>query len=86
MIFNLMVEIGDEITEKWKVPSEGCNENQDDKDFDTTRFGMGAIDRLLYCIGKEEILSVLLAAASKLLDNNNWRYKYSAIMALSQVG
>ena len=86
MIFCLMVEIGDEITEEWKVPSEGYNEDRDDKDFEKTRFGMKCIDRLIYSIGEEEILPILLATTSNLVANNDWRCKYSAVMALSQVG
>ena len=62
MIFFHMVEIDDEITEEWKNPPEGYNEDmEDDEDFETTRFGMGAIDRLIYVIGEEEMLPVLSA-------------------------
>lgn len=57
-----MVEIDDEITDEWKNPAEGYNEDmEDDADFETTRFGMGAIDRLIYVIGEEELLPVLSA-------------------------
>ena len=54
-----MVEIGDEITEEWKVPYEGYNEDLHDKDFKKTRFGMKCIDRLIYSIGEKEILPIL---------------------------
>jgi hypothetical protein len=47
---------------------------------------MGAIDRLIYVIGEEEILPILSATIEKLLTNADWRYKYTAVMALSQIG
>ncbi|CAM6006157.1 unnamed protein product [Sphagnum balticum] len=59
---------------------------EDDDDFETTRFGMGAIDRLIYTIGDEELLPILSATIEKLLAENDWRYKYTAVMALSQIG
>lgn len=52
MVFTHMVDISEEITDEWKVPPPGYNEDmEDDDDFETTRFGMGAIDRLIYVIG-----------------------------------
>ncbi len=59
---------------------------EDDEDFETTRFGMGAIDRLIYTIGEEEMLPILSATILQLLANQDWRYKYTAVMALSQIG
>ena len=52
MVFFHMIEISDEISEEWMTPKQGYNEQmEDDEDFETTRFGMGAIDRLIYTIG-----------------------------------
>jgi hypothetical protein len=52
MIFFHMVEIENEVSLTWMTPPEGYNEDmEDDEDFETTRFGMGAIDRLIYTIG-----------------------------------
>jgi hypothetical protein len=59
---------------------------EDDQDFETTRFGMGAIDRLIYSVGEEEIMSILSETIQTLLTQQDWRYKYTAVMALSQVG
>lgn len=48
-----MVDIEDEIQAEWMCPPEGYNEDaEDDQDFETTRFGMGAIDRLIYSVGE----------------------------------
>ncbi|MDD2840637.1 MAG: hypothetical protein PHY80_06030 [Rickettsiales bacterium] len=53
MIFHHMVEIENDISESWMCPPEGYNEDmEDDEDFETTRFGMGAIDRLIYSVGE----------------------------------
>ena len=82
-----MIEISDEIPSEWQTPPEGYNEDmEDDEDFETTRFGMGAIDRLIYVIGEEEMLPILSGTIEKLLQNPDWRYKYTAVMALSQIG
>lgn len=68
-------------------PPEGYNEDmEDDDDFETTRFGMGAIDRLIYSVGEQEIMGILSETIQSLLGNNDWRYKYTAVMALSQIG
>lgn len=87
MVFFHMIEISSDITEEWMRPEEGYNEDmEDDEDFETTRFGMGAIDRLIYTIGEQELLPILSATIEQLLGNEDWRYKYTAVMALSQIG
>lgn len=68
-------------------PKEGFNEDfEDDEDFQTTRFGMSSIDRLIGSVGSTEMLPVLSNIVQGLLTHNDWRYVYAAIMALSQVG
>ena len=47
---------------------------------------MGAIDRVIFSVGDKEVLPLLSAAIKELLTNPDWRYQYTAIMALSQVG
>lgn len=48
-----MVEIDEEIKDSWKCPPEGYNEDLvDDEDFEYTRFGMNAIDRIVASLGK----------------------------------
>jgi hypothetical protein len=87
MVFYHMIEISSEITEEWMRPKEGYNDDmEDDEDFETTRFGMGAIDRLIYTIGEEEMLPILSQTIELMLSNADWRYKYNAVMALSQIG
>lgn len=59
---------------------------EDDDDFETTRFGMSAIDRLIFAVGEEEMLPILSETIQKMLNQEDWRYKYTAVMALSQIG
>lgn len=47
---------------------------------------MAAIDRLIYAVGEAEIMPILSGVIQKLLVNPDWRYKYTAVMALSQIG
>lgn len=87
MIFVHMVDIDNEVSEEWKKPVEGYNDDmEDDEDFETTRFGMGAIDRIIFAVGDKEVLPILSEAIQVLLKNPDWRYQYTAVMALSQVG
>jgi hypothetical protein len=47
---------------------------------------MDAVDRLISCVGEQEILPVLWTTVQKMLVHQDWRYKYAAVMALSQIG
>ena len=54
MVFHHMVDIDKNIQQDWMCPQEGYNEDmEDEEDFETTRFGMRAIDRLIYSVGEE---------------------------------
>ncbi|CAD8128052.1 unnamed protein product [Paramecium sonneborni] len=87
MIFFHMIQISSTITDEWKRPPEGFNDDiEQDEDCETTRFGMSSIDRLIESLGKQEMLPVLNPIVSELLKHQDWRYKNAAIMALSQVG
>lgn len=87
MIFIHMIEINPEVSEEWKKPEEGYTDDmEDDEDFETTKFGMGAIDRIIFSVGDKEVLPILSEAIKHLLENQDWRYQYTAVMALSQVG
>lgn len=47
---------------------------------------MGAIDRIIFSIGDKEVLPILSNAIKNLLSQPDWRYQYTAVMALSQIG
>ncbi len=56
MIFCHMIEIDQKVQDEWKKPPEGFNEDiEEDEDFEATRFGMNAIDRLISSIGEKEL-------------------------------
>lgn len=75
MIFKHMIDIDDEVTEEWKSPKEGFNEDiEEDEDFETTRFGMSSVDRLISSVGDKEMLPILAVAIQKLLESQDWRY------------
>lgn len=65
-----MIEIDKEVKEEWKSPPEGFNEDiEEDEDFETTRYGMHSIDRLISSIGEKELLPVLSQTVQLLLEN-----------------
>jgi hypothetical protein len=47
---------------------------------------MGAIDRIIFSVGDKEVLPLISEAIQELLKHGDWRYQYTAIMALSQIG
>ena len=68
MIFYHMIDIDEEIDDDWKIPPEGFSEDiEDDADFETTRFGMGAIDRIIGSIGEKEMLPIVSEKVQTLL-------------------
>lgn len=86
MIVFSMIKIDDQNTGRWKKPFEGSILSISDKVLETTKFGTRFIDRLINCIGEREIFPILKVITSKLLANSDWRYKYSAVTVLSQIG
>ena len=46
MVFLQMIEIESQITDEWRNPKEGFNEDfEENEDFELTRFGMNSVDR-----------------------------------------
>ena len=63
-----MIEIDEQICEQWKRPPEGFNEDvEDGPDFETTRFGMNAIDRVIDYVGHKTTLPVLSRLVERML-------------------
>ena len=82
-----MIQISEKVEESWMRPAEGFNDDiEQDEDLETMRFGMSSIDRLIDCLGEKVMLPILSGVVQQLFQHQDWRYKYSAIMALSQVG
>ncbi|EGR29723.1 importin 5, putative [Ichthyophthirius multifiliis] len=88
LVYSHMVDIEKEIESDWLSPKEGFSEEiEEDSDFESVRFGMNTIDKIIESVGDKETLPALWAIIGKLLETqNDWRYIYAAIMSLSQVG
>jgi hypothetical protein len=74
----------EEPSPNWLSPPDSYNEDQDDY-LDYAHFGMDAISRLA---SKQDqcVLPQLLSIISTMLETNNWRLRFSAIMILSRLG
>lgn len=54
-----MVENDIDITEEWKKPPEGFNDDHDDDEEDSTKFGVNCIDRFITSIGETKALGII---------------------------
>ncbi|EGR33015.1 hypothetical protein IMG5_063560 [Ichthyophthirius multifiliis] len=83
-----MVNINQIISDEWKVPKEGFSEDlENDSDFEIIRFGINQIDKIIEFGGKDICLQILISLVEKMLSfSQDWRYKFAAIMGLSQIG
>ena len=92
MVFRHMIDISDEVSEEWRSPPDGFDEelNEDD-DQSVVKFAVSCINRLIMYVGSETMLQLLSDCSKTLLAENNlteesWKMKHAAIMSLSQVG
>mmetsp|Transcript_71880 Transcript_71880/g.83546 ORF Transcript_71880/g.83546 Transcript_71880/m.83546 type:complete len:1110 (+) Transcript_71880:60-3389(+) len=87
MIFVVMIERAEEVTEEWMIPKEGFIEDaEEDDDKDGFKFGAGVIDKMIAVLGRDLMLPVVSVAVQQMMQNANWKFKFSALMTLSQVG
>lgn len=86
MIFSQMLEIPEEVSDEWKSPPDGFNEDDDLDDSNVGKFCMDCIDRLLSHIGPKIMLPFLSDCIQKLLASDDWKMIHAAFMALSQIG
>jgi len=88
MVFYGMIQIDKEIDEEWLKPKEGFSDEKENGEVDTDEvsFGIQCVDRLISSIGEKVMLPILGELVQQMMQNNDWRYKNAAIMALSQVG
>lgn len=64
-----MVDIEKEIESDWLSPKEGFSEEiEEDSDFESVRFGMNTIDKIIESVGDKETLPALWAIIGKLLE------------------
>ena len=82
-----MMDVEDEVTEQWKSPPDGFNDDlEEDDDQKIIKMGMDLIDRLILNIGKDTMLTNLSQLITKLLQQDNWKMRHAALMAVSQIG
>lgn len=88
MIFYGMIQIDEDIDPEWANPKEGFSDEKENGEVDTDEisFGIQCVDRLISSIGEKVMLPILGELVQQMMQNNDWRYKNAAVMALSQVG
>ena len=84
-IFELMIDIDEDISADWLRPKEGFTGEEEDED--NVGFGKQAVDRLVASVGDEKMLPLVGQLVTNTMANDSdWRYKHAGIMAFSQVG
>ena len=87
MIFQLMIDIEEEIDAAWMSPKEGFVDGGDEEEEDNVTFGKGLVDRLVAGVGDAVMLPLIGTLVTNTIANEeDWRYKHAGIMAFSQVG
>ena len=85
LIFQLMIDIDEDIDNDWMRPREGFS--GEDEDEDNVAFGKQAVDRLVAGVGDEKMLPLIgVLVQNTIANDTDWRYKHAGIMAFSQVG
>jgi len=88
-VFSYMVTIIPDVDNEWLKPPEGflqSNDSDNDSQELSVKYCTDLFNRIIATLGQEESLPALSAMLQDMVNTNNWRYKYSALMALSQVG
>ena len=83
-IFQLMIDIDEDIDQSWMTPKEGYVDGGDDEEEDNVAFGKGLVDRLVAGIGDTVMLPLIGTLVTNTIANDeDWRYKNAGIMAFS---
>jgi len=87
MFFAHIIETAEEATEEWMNPKEGYNEHTlEEVENEGTKFGTHGVEKMLIVFGSKEILPTLSTLVQAMLVSPDWRFKYSALMALAGIG
>ena len=85
LIFQLMIDIDEDIDAEWLQPKEGFA--GEDEEEDNVSFGKQAVDRLVAGVGETVMLPLIgILVQNTIANDTDWRYKHAGIMAFSQVG
>jgi importin-5 len=88
LIFAYMVTQDQDIDDAWIKPPEGFVEQNDDGEIDEgpVKYCMHLIDRIISSLTEKSSIPILSEIIGKMVQVNDFRYKHSALLALSQVG
>ena len=85
LIFQLMIDIDEDIDADWLQPKEGFA--GEDEEEDNVSFGKTCVDRLVAGVGETTMLPLIgILVQNTIANDTDWRYKHAGIMAFSQVG
>ena len=71
--------------EQWENPNTTVYETLECIEEESVQFARGLIDRLVECIGLEITLPILSEIISKLIYNENWKFKYIGLFTFSSL-
>lgn len=84
-VFQLMIDIDEDIDASWMRPKEGFA--GEDEEEDNVNFGKTAVDRLVAGVGDAHMLPLIgQLVLNTIANETDWRYKHAGLMAFSQVG
>ena len=87
LVFKVMLDIEDDISDDWKSPPDGFNEDlEEDDDQSIIKMAMEFINRLISSVGYKSIIPFLSKYIVEMLQNNDWKMKNAAILTISQIG
>lgn len=82
-----MLEVEEEVSEEWKNPPEGFNDELEEQDDQKEiKFGISVINLLFEVVGGPEMFAFLSTYLEPFVKSEQWKYKNVAIMLLSQAG
>lgn len=86
-VFSYMITSTEEVDDEWISPPEGfANKDEVNSQDFPINFCIELIDRLISGLDQETALPILSALLVEMVKTADWKYKFVALMALSQVG
>ncbi|MCQ2817082.1 MAG: hypothetical protein MJ252_07440 [archaeon] len=83
MIYQYGLEFDKSDDPKWSTPNGFNYEEVESVDEDTVSFAQSLLDRLVECCGLKDCSVILSDIIKKLIDQNDWSYKYIGIISLT---
>jgi len=86
--FAYMISCVEDVDQEWISPPEGFIETSDDSNpHDAAiKYAIHLIDRVIFKLGEKICLPLFSGLLLEMVKANDWRYRYAALMGLSQVG